>query len=79
MQCYEFNYFFHCLHSNNTCFKVSNVYAKRFEVVFLCSHPKIIHAASVNKYYDKSRQFVQKWVTRAVDNSFFEFYPTFTF
>ena len=44
---------------------MSVAYAKRFEAVFLCSHPKgpKMSYAATAKYIKKSVAFVQKWNT----------------
>lgn len=45
---------------------MSAAYAKRFEAVFLCTHPKgpKMSYAAAAKYIKKSRAFVEKWVQR---------------
>lgn len=45
---------------------MSAAYAKRFEAVFLCSHPKgpKLSFTSAAKYMHKSTRFVKKWVNR---------------
>lgn len=45
---------------------MSSAYAKRFEAVFLCIHPKgpKMPYATAAKYIRKSKAFVQKWVQR---------------
>lgn len=48
---------------------MSAIYAKRYEAVFLCSHPrgpKMSHSAAA-KYMKMSRQFVTKWVNRFLE------------
>ena len=43
---------------------MSSVYAKRFEAVFLCTHPKepLMPYTAAAKYIKKSKSFVKKWV-----------------
>jgi len=56
---------------------MSAIYAKRFEAVFLCTHPrgpKMSHAAA-SKYMKVSRQFVTKWVNRFLDVGNVDDYP----
>ena len=45
---------------------MSAAYAKRFEAVFLCCHPKgpKLSFSSAAKYMHKSVQFIKKWVNR---------------
>ena len=45
---------------------MSSVYAKRFEAVFLCTHPKVplMSYTAAAKYIKKSESFVEKWVER---------------
>ena len=45
---------------------MSSVYAKRFEAVFLCTHPKgpLMSYTAAAKYIKKSKSFVKKWVER---------------
>ena len=45
---------------------MSSVYAKRFEAVFLCTHPKgpLMSYTAAAKYIKKSKWFVKKWVER---------------
>ena len=45
---------------------MSSVYAKRFEAVFLCTHPKgpVMFYTAAAKYIKKSKSFVKKWVKR---------------
>ena len=45
---------------------MSSVYAKRFEAVFLCTHPKgpLMSYTVAAKYIKKSKSFVKKWVER---------------
>ena len=45
---------------------MSSVYAKRFEAVFLCTHPKgpLMSYTAAAKYIKKSKWFVKKWDER---------------
>ena len=45
---------------------MSSVYAKRFEAVFLCTHPNgpLMSYTAAAKYIKKSKSFVKKWVER---------------
>lgn len=45
---------------------MSAIYAKRFEVVFLCSHPKgpKMSVGQAANYTKKSQSFVRKWIQR---------------
>ena len=45
---------------------MSSVYVKRFEAVFLCTHPKgqLVSYTAAAKYIKKSKSFVKKWVER---------------
>ena len=45
---------------------MSSVYAKRFEAVFLCTHPKgpFMSYTAAAEYIKKSKWFVKKWVER---------------
>ena len=45
---------------------MSSVYAKRFEAVFLCTHPKgpLMFYTAAAKYIKKWKSFVKKWVER---------------
>ena len=49
---------------------MSSVYAKRFEAVFLCTHPKgsLMSYTAAAKYIKKSKSFVKKWVERYIAN-----------
>ena len=49
---------------------MSCVYAKRFEAVFLCTHPKgpLMSYTAVANYIKKSKSFVKKWVEHYKDN-----------
>ena len=50
----------------NTKIAMSAIYAKRFEAVFLCTHPKRpkMNYLVAAKYIKKSVSFVKKWVQR---------------
>ena len=50
----------------NTKIAMSAIYAKRFEAVFLCTHPKgpKMNYVVAAKYIKKSVSFVKKWVQR---------------
>ena len=45
---------------------MSSVYAKCFEAVFLCTHPKgpLMSYSAAAKYIKKLKSFVKKWVER---------------
>ena len=49
---------------------MSSVYAKRFEAVFLCTHPNgpLMSYTAAAKYVKKSKSFVKKWVERCEAN-----------
>ena len=54
-----------------------SVYAKRFEAVFLCTHPKgpLLSYTAAAKYIEKSKSFVKKWVERYKANKIVDDLP----
>lgn len=54
---------------NIDVFNMSAAYAKRFQAVFLCLHPKApkISVRSAAEYLHKSQEFVNKWIQRYKD------------
>lgn len=53
-------------HQSNKLNAMRNAYAKRFEAVFLCVHPKWpkLTYLAASKYIRKWKSFVEKWVKR---------------